>query len=89
MDAHNTNSRVLRKVAAALGVKISWHVFRHTHATLSEQIGMSRSDRIAMMGHAGAMVDRYTHSDIERRRAGVDEIAGRLFATAAAGGAVQ
>ena len=40
---------------------------------------MARSDRIAMMGHAaGEMTDWYTHSDIERRPAGVNQIAARL-----------
>ena len=29
---------------------LSWHVFRHTHATLGEQIGMALSDRQAQMG---------------------------------------
>jgi len=30
---------------------LSWHAFRHTHATLGEQIGMALSDRQAQMGH--------------------------------------
>lgn len=84
VDAHNTNSRVLAKIGRALGVPVSWHVLRHTCATLAEVIGMARSDREAMMGHAagGRMLDRYTHGDIERRRAGVNEMAARLVAAA-------
>lgn len=58
---------------------LSWHVFRHTHATLGEQIGMSLSDRQAQMGHGDVrMTMHYTHSDIERRRTSIEAIAGRL-----------
>jgi integrase len=59
-------------------------VFRHTHATLGEQIGMALSDRQAQMGHGDVrMTMHYTHSDIERRRAAVEAMANRLTAEAA------
>lgn len=76
IDAHNTNSRKLKPVGKAIGVKLSWHVFRHSCATFAESVEMARSDRIALMGHAGGkMTDKYTHSDLERRRASVEKIA--------------
>ncbi len=57
---------------------LSWHVFRHTHATFGEQIGMALSDRQAQMGHADVeMTLHYPHSDLERRRAAVEKIAGK------------
>lgn len=81
VDAHNVNNRVFKKIGKELGIPLSWHVFRHTCATLTEIAGMPKADRIALMGHAGAeMTDYYTHSDIERRRTYVDNIAGELVA---------
>jgi integrase len=63
---------------------LSWHVFRHTHSTLGEQIGMALSDRQAQMGHGDVrMTMHYTHSDLERRRAGVEAMSERLTALTA------
>lgn len=71
-----------RRVLAPIGKKLelpfslSWHVFRHTHATLAEQLGIPLSDRQANMGHAsGKMTLHYTAADIDRRRAGFEQIA--------------
>lgn len=77
----NLMRRVIKPVAKRLGIPwLSWHVFRHTHATLGEQIGMSLSDRQAQMGHGTIkMTLHYTHSDLERRRAGVEAISDRLM----------
>ena len=63
--------------------KLSWHAFRHTHATLGEQIGMALSDRQAQMGHADVrMTLHYTHSDLNRRRAAIETMSGRLMGKA-------
>ena len=59
---------------------VSWHVFRHTHSTLGEQIGMALSDRQAQMGHGDVrMTPHYTHSDQNRRRAAVETMTERLL----------
>jgi integrase len=72
--------RVIKPIAVKLGMPwLSWHVFRHTHATLGEQIGMTLSDRQAQMGHGDVrMTMHYTHSDLERRRAGIEAMSERL-----------
>ena len=58
---------------------LAWHVLRHSHATFAEALGMPLSDRQPQMGHsAGNMTLHYTHSDIERRRAAVEKMAGKL-----------
>ena len=58
---------------------MGWHVLRHTHATLSERIGMALSDRQDQMGHADdRMTLHYTHGDMERRRAGLTALTDRL-----------
>ena len=59
---------------------LSWHVFRHTHATLGEQIGRALSDRQAQMGHGDVrMTLHYTHSDLNRRRQAIEAMSDRLM----------
>lgn len=90
IDAHNVSNRIFAKVSKAIGAKVTWHVLRHTCATMAEQVGMSKSDRIALLGHGdGAMTDHYTHSDITRRRAGVDQIGRKILESGAQGATLQ
>jgi integrase len=43
--------RPVKPAAKSSGIPwLSWHVFRHTRATVGEQIGMALSDRQAQMG---------------------------------------
>jgi integrase len=72
-------------VAKTLGMPwLSWHVFRHTDATLGEAIGMALSDRQAQVDHGDVrMTLRYTHADIERRRAAIKAMSDRLVGEAA------
>ena len=87
MNERNLLGRIIKPIATKLGMPwLSWHVFRHTHATLGEEIGMTLSDRQAQMGHGDVrMTLHYTHSDLERRRAAVEAMANRLSAHAAVG----
>ena len=81
VDSHNVANRLFKKIAAELGFKINWHGFRHSCATFAARIEMPRADRQALMGHGSSrMTDYYTHSDIERRRKFVDQIAERVTA---------
>jgi integrase len=71
----NANIRYFKPIGEKLGVRISWHVLRHTCATRGEAVGMLGSDRQALLGHASAsMTARYTHADIERMREAVERI---------------
>ena len=72
--------RVIKPIAVELGMPwLSWHVFRHTHATLGEHIGMALLDRQAQMGHGDVrMTMHYTHSDLERRRNGIEAMSKQL-----------
>ena len=85
LDENNLLRRDIKPVAKTLGMPwLSWHVFRHTHATLGEQIGMALSDRQAQMGHGDVrMTLHYTHADIERRRAAIETMSDRLVGDAA------
>jgi integrase len=82
LNENNLMRRVVKPVAVKLDMPwLSWHVFRHTHATLGEQIGMALSDRQAQMGHGDVrMTLHYTHSDLDRRRAGVEAMSEKLTA---------
>jgi integrase len=84
VDEKNITHRALKPAGKELGIPwVSWHVFRHSHATFIEDVGMPFSDRQAQMGHsAGNMTLHYTHSDLERRRGAVEIIAGKLTAAA-------
>jgi integrase len=76
----------LEPVGRELGMPwLSWQVFRHTHATFGEQIGMTLSDRQAQMGHGDArMTMHYTHSDLDRRRESIEAMQQRLLGLTAA-----
>ena len=84
LNERNLLKRVLKPAGAKLGIPwLSWHVFRHTHATLGEQIGMALSVRQAQMGHGDIrMTLHYTHADLERRRQAIEAISDRLVSTA-------
>lgn len=95
-SADNLRKRVLVPAVKAIRSEhgpfphVSWHVLRHTHATLTKDVGMSDYDRQRLMGHASAdMTDRYTHADVERIRAGVETVSQRLTADLPGGGLVQ
>ena len=80
-QGHREIVRVLKPGGVKLGIPwLSWHVFRHTHATLGEQMGMALSDRQAQMGHGDVrMTLHYTHSDLNRRRQAIEAMSDRLI----------
>ena len=69
LNENNLMRQLTQPAATALGIPwLSWHVFRHTHATLGEQIGMALSDRQAQMGHGDVRMTMhyYTHSNLSK-----------------------
>jgi len=80
----------VKPLAVKLGMPwLSWHVFRHTCATLTKTFGMLDVDRRVLMGHSDAtMTDRYTHEDVERMRAVVERIAAAVTTSIAEPGNV-
>jgi integrase len=75
--ADTLQARTMKPLAKAIGLDwISWHIFRHTCATLTKTFGMLEPDRQALMGHAPRnMTEHYTHEDFERMRAVIEKIA--------------
>jgi len=81
--ANNLRNRSLAKIAKKLELpRLSWHIFRYSHATFTDALGMPARDRQHLMGHGSLeMTDRYTLEDQERMRAVLEKIAGRILAT--------
>lgn len=88
INENNVRRRGFSKLAQEIGVsRLGWHVFRYSHATFTESIGMHAKDRQALMGHGALeMTDRYTVEDHERMRLGLAKIAGLIMPE---GGRVQ
>lgn len=77
VDQNNVRARLFTRIAENLGLsRLSWHVFRYSHATFTLSTGMGARDRQALMGHGSLeMTDRYTAEDQERMRRGLDKVA--------------
>lgn len=74
--AHNALQNVLKPAGRALGMPwLCWHDLRRTFATLTDQAGLSASQRQALLGHASAsMTAHYTLAVPEATRAALDSI---------------
>jgi integrase len=61
--------------------RISWHSFRHTHATLLGEVGESLKTAQALLGHSDLQttLNTYMHVIPESQRRAVDRVAGILF----------
>jgi len=61
--------------------RISWHSFRHTHATLLTETGESIKTTQALLGHSdlGTTLNTYSHVIPDSQRRAVERVAGVLF----------
>ena len=61
--------------------RISWHSFRHTHATLLHANGESLKTAQALLGHSDleTTLNVYTHTVSDPQREAVERVAGVLF----------
>jgi integrase len=77
----NLLRRVLRPACAKLGLPpISWHSFRHTHATLLGEVGESLRTASAILGHSNLGTTMiYAHAIPESQKRAVDKVAEILF----------
>jgi integrase len=83
LNPKNLLRRVLRPACVELELAlISWHSFRHTHATLLGEVGESLKTAQALLGHSDleTTLNVYTHAIPESQRRAVDKVAGILFA---------
>jgi len=61
--------------------RVSWHSFRHTHATLLGDRGGSLKTPQALLGHSDleTTLNTYTHAVPDSQRTAVERVAGVLF----------
>ncbi|MGB2634190.1 MAG: site-specific integrase [Candidatus Acidiferrum sp.] len=77
LDSHNLLGRVLKPACKQAGLPlISWHSFRHTHATLLSDLGESLKTAQAQLGHAclSTTAEIYTHVVPASQRAAVEKL---------------
>ena len=74
----NVLERVIHPVCDRLGrLRVGWHVFRHTHATLLSELGEPVKVAQAILGHADieTTLSVYTHSVPESERRAEEKLA--------------
>jgi integrase len=61
--------------------RVSWHSFRHTHATLLADVGESIKTAQSLLGHSdlGTTLNTYAHVIPDSQRRAVERVAGILF----------
>lgn len=81
LDAHNLYSRALAPACDSLEKpRVSWHSFRHTHATLLHEIGESLKTAQSLLGHSDMQTTLavYTHAIPDSQRRAVERVAAVL-----------
>jgi integrase len=84
LDSHNLLGRVLKPACKRVGLPpISWHSFRHTHATLLSDLGESLKTAQAQLGHArlSTTAEIYTHVVPASQRAAVEKLERAIWTT--------
>lgn len=81
LNPKNLLRRVLRPACLKLELPlISWHSFRHTHATLLGEVGESLRTASAILGHSNVGTTMiYAHAIPESQRRAVDKVGEILF----------
>ena len=82
LNPKNLLRRVLRPACKTLGLPlISWHSFKHTHATQLAEVGESLRTAQSLLGHSDVetTLNVYTHAIPDAQRRAVDKIAEVLF----------
>jgi integrase len=82
LDAHNLYNRELAPACDRIGLsRVSWHSFRHTHATLPSETGESLKTAQSLLGHSDleTTLAVYTHVVPDSQKRAVERVAGVLF----------
>ncbi len=82
LDRHTLLSRQLKPVARALGLgKVTWHLLRHSNATLHDSLGTPLGTLQELLGHSSSEITRqlYVHSLSEDRRVAVEKLEALVF----------
>lgn len=82
LSPKNLYNRALAPACDAIGEpRVSWHSFRHTHATLLSEVGESPKTAQALLGHAGVeeTFNTYMHAIPDSQRRAVERVQEVLF----------
>jgi len=82
LSSKNLYNRVLAPACDRIKhPRISWHSFRHTHATLLAEVGESIKTAQSLGGHSdlGTTLNTYAHAIPDSQRRAVERVAGVLF----------
>ncbi len=82
LNSKNLYNRELAPACDQIGQpRVSWHSFRHTHATLLGDTGGSLKPAQALLGHSDleTTLNLYTHAIPDSQRTAVERVAGVLF----------
>ena len=82
LNAKNLYNRELAPACDRIGKpRISWHTFRHAHATLLGDVGGSPKTAQSLLGHSDleTTFNTYTHAIPDSQRNAVERVAGVLF----------
>lgn len=82
LSSKNLYNRVLAPACDRIKQpRVSWHSFRHTHATLLTEVGESIKTAQALLGHSdlGTTLNTYAHVIPDSQRRAVERVAGVLF----------
>ena len=82
LDRRTLLSRQLKPTAQALGLgNVTWHLLRHSNATLHDSLGTPFGTVQALLGHSSSEVTRqvYMHSLAADRRAAAEKLEAHLI----------
>jgi integrase len=82
LNSKNLYNRVLAPACDRIKeARVSWHSFRHTHATLLAEVGESIKTAQALLGHSDleTTLNTYAHAIPSSQRRAVDRLADVLF----------
>jgi integrase len=82
LNQHNLYNRVLAPACDRIEQpRVSWHSFRHTHATLLTEVGESIKTAQALLGHSdlGTTLNTYAHVIPDSQRRAVEGVTKVLF----------
>ncbi|MGA2813796.1 MAG: site-specific integrase [Candidatus Acidiferrum sp.] len=84
LNSKNLYNRVLAPACDRIGQpRVSWHSFRHTHATLLADVGESIKTAQALLGHSDVetTLNTYAHAIPSSQRRAVELVSGVLFSS--------